>query len=146
MNKTKFAVLAPLAMALLLTGCDNAKQSITAMSVALDKEYIQPSVPVVVEANSFVLMDGKRIRIKGVDDCLKEPRGIVMEMMFGPDNSPKDGCVLLKPDTASVEITYFPSGEPITEIWTVERPHESTFALRRPNGEYIKFLRVEATL
>jgi hypothetical protein len=137
MNQIKFALLAPLAMAVLLSGCDNAKQTLSDIGEALDKEYNFPQVPMQFEPDSYVIMDGNRTRIQGFDDCLKEPRGIVMEMLFGPDNSPEDGCVVVKPDTASVEIMYFPDGRPIPETWTVEHPRKHVIALRRPNGEYI---------
>jgi hypothetical protein len=137
MKQIKVALLAPLAMAVLLSGCDNAKETLTDIGEAVIKNADLPSIPIEFLPDSYVLMDGKRTRIQGFDDCLKEQRGIVMEMLFGPDNGPDDGCIVIKPDTASVEVMYFPEGRPIPETWTVERPRKHVIALRRPNGEYI---------
>lgn len=136
MKPIKLALVAPLAMAVLLSGCDQVKQTFTDIAIEVSRQYSKDII-LVFPPDSYVKMDGKRTRIQGYDDCLKQPRGIVMEMLFGPDNSPEDGCVVVKPDTASVEVMYFPDGRPIPETWTVERPREGAVALRRPNGEYI---------
>jgi hypothetical protein len=136
MKQMKFALLAPLAMAVLLSACDQVNQGITDVAEAVRKNADVKSIPIQFLPNSYVLMDGKRTRIQGFDDCVKEPRGILMEMMFGPDNGPDDGCIVVKPDSVSVEVMYFPDGRPIPETWTVEYK-DSVYRLRRPNGEFV---------
>jgi hypothetical protein len=127
-----------LGMALvLLSGCDQVKQTITDIAIDVAKVY-SFGIPIVFRPNSYVVLDGKATRIQGFDDCLKDqPRGQFTVQTSGSDELDKGGCLVIRPDTTSVSVKYFPQGQPpAQETWTVERG-DSGIRLRRPDGKYI---------
>jgi hypothetical protein len=125
----------------LLSGCDQVKQTLIDISTTMDKQLNIPGVPVEFWPDDLVVMDGQPTRIQGFDDCIKSPRSHFEEIFMGPDETPDFNCLIIKPDTASAKVKYFPYGqEPAVETWVVERD-DLTFRLRRPNGEYIRDVR-----
>ena len=60
-----------------------------------------------------------------------------MKVLFGPDpNAEQRACVVVAPDTSSVDVLVGFADGPARETWTVERDGNRTM-LRRADGSYL---------
>lgn len=121
--------LISLAVLAFLAGCDAANEAAT--------KVIQESGPMtlVFHPGYKMLIDGKPSPIFGTDEC-PEPDPF-MKAFFGPDPDEGDkSCVVISPETTSVEVLISNAGRPVKETWTVERNKDLT-TLRRADGSYV---------
>ncbi|HBO5514605.1 TPA: hypothetical protein L4559_003499 [Pseudomonas aeruginosa] len=121
--------LISLAVLAFLAGCDAANEAAT--------KVIQESGPMtlVFHPGYKMLIDGKPSPIFGTDECPKADP--FMNAFFGPDPDEGDKlCVVIAPETKSVEVLVSIAGQPVKEAWTVERNKGRTM-LRRADGSYL---------
>lgn len=121
-----------LALALSVSGCDAVKEL---------GETVAKTVPdhapmtLVFQSGYKMLVGGKPAPIFGTDECPKADK--FLKVLFGPE--PDEGqraCVVIAPDTTSVDVLVGFAGGPARETWTVERDGNRTM-LRRADGSYL---------
>ncbi|MFU4920766.1 hypothetical protein ACM7Z6_13380 [Pseudomonas aeruginosa] len=125
MKNTLFAVAA----LTLLAGCDAAKD---AMSEIIKEE--QP-MTLVFPAGYMAQVGGNAVPIFGTDPCPSADK--YMKLLFGPE--PDEGqraCVVVSPETQTVNVLVGGGERPELETWTVERDGDRTM-LRREDGSYV---------
>ncbi|MGG2621668.1 hypothetical protein [Pseudomonas aeruginosa] len=118
-----------LALLAFLAGCDAANEAAT--------KVIQESGPMtlVFHPGYKMLVAGKPSPIFGTDECPKADP--FMKAFFGPEPDEGDkSCVVVAPETKSVEVLISSTGRPVKETWTVERKNDLTM-LRRADGSYV---------
>ncbi|HGY2474936.1 TPA: hypothetical protein ACNU8V_006424 [Pseudomonas aeruginosa] len=124
--KTVFLALAAIT---LLAGCDAAKE---AMNQVVKEQ--QP-MTLVFQSGYKMLVGGKPAPVFGTDECPKADK--FMKAIFGPE--PDEGqraCVVIAPDTSSIDVLVGFADGPKRETWTVERDGDRTM-LRRADGSYL---------
>ncbi|WP_427121379.1 hypothetical protein [Pseudomonas aeruginosa] len=125
MKNTLFAVAA----LALLAGCDAAKEAIT--------EIVKEEQPMtlVFPAGYMAQVGGKAVPIFGADPCPSADK--YMKVLFGPE--PDEGqrvCVVVAPESKTVNVLVGGGERPELETWTVERDGNRTM-LRRADGSYV---------
>ena len=123
-----------LALVAALSGCDAASNIGAALAKTLPA---QPPMTLVILPGYEMIVDGKSAPIYGKDECPKRDGGF-LNALFGrePDELESHGCVVITPDTKTINVTIgLPTG-PSEETWSVERDADRTM-LRRENGDLL---------
>ena len=114
----------------LLAGCDAANDLVT--KIASEE---QKPMTLVFNSGYMAQVGGKAVPIFGTDECPAADK--FMKVMFGPE--PDEGqraCVVVAPESKTVNVLVGGGSSPKPEVWTVERDGNRTM-LRRADGSYV---------
>lgn len=135
------AALALITLGATLTGCDSAKATLRDTFTKLGSEFGKmvgelPPMTYVIWPGYEIWVDGVGAHVHGKTMCPVQERDGFMLALFGPAPPPPPDCIIIEPDTATVEVMYLKAGEKVGEVWQVER-RAGLIMLRRPGGDFV---------
>lgn len=112
----------------LLTGCDILEPFTSNTPVTY---VIKPRARFVINENPALT--------QGMEGCYRSQRELIGKLLTDISEGPHYGCVVVRPETTSVQIKVSILGGPMTlETWAVERDGTQT-RFRRSGGDYATF-------
>jgi hypothetical protein len=95
----------------LLSGCD-----------ALAPFQSKTPVTYVIKPGTWFVINENPEPTWGTEGCFRSQRGLMGKLLTDVSDGPHNGCIVVRPDTTSVQIKVSILGKPMElETWAVER-------------------------